>query len=152
MIEDLEQAQQVNTDRDYALQVARDQRRVDDITVEEQHVTAPPATGGGEGIPANTLPVPSGVPTIAQPVPGGGTTVQLGNQNVNNLDVVSGEASTGGVNLDYAKQVLNSLAATIERNIKTIEGEVEQMGDVVEEINITECKELCSEVRGHAAH
>ena len=72
MIEDLEQAQQVNTDRDYALQVARDQRRVDDITVEEPHVTVSPATGGGEGIPANTLPVLSGVPTVAQPVPGGG--------------------------------------------------------------------------------
>ena len=152
VIEDLEQAQQVNADRDYALQVAREQRRVDDITVEEPHATAPPAPGGGEATPATTQPVPSGVPAIAPPAPRGGTTVQRGNQNVNIPDVVSGEASTGDVNLDYAKQILNSLAATVERNIKTIEGEVEQMGDVAEEINITECKELCRRAEHRIMH
>ena len=57
VIEDLEEAQQVNADREYALQVARDQRRVDEITVEETHIVAPPATGG--------------VPAVAQPAIGG---------------------------------------------------------------------------------
>ena len=153
VVEMIMTVRQEEADRQFAIQVAKDQAASAQPQERSGVSEAPPADSVLSSAPSSTAVAPSIPPpsTASLAAPSRATTISTSTTSRAPIvtSAASGGVGTGGCgisDLEIATKAVNSLARAVDEDIVTMEAEVNSMGEVVEENQIADLRHFCASV------